>query len=132
MALTPIKPGKNGQLARFAGKTGLNRVKSVTLLSPATGNNVTVFRTNTAITVANVVSVVRGSSPQVNFTLYYGPNRDGTSNTVIQANIACSNVTTGNVQTTFSNNTISGNSYVWVQVLSTSGTVNDLHITLRY
>jgi hypothetical protein len=107
-------------------------MKTVTAIAPIANDNIAMFWTNTAITIANVTSVVSGTSPQVNFTIYSGANRDGASNTVNQANIACSNVTTGVVTTSFSNTTIAANTYVWIHVLTTSGTVNDLHLTLRY
>lgn len=129
--ITP-KLRKPQTLASFGGDTTLGRMKTISLILPAANDNASMFYTNSAITIANVTSVVSGTSPVVNFTLCFGANRDGTSNTVIQANIACSNVTTGNVQTSFSNNTIAANTYVWVHVLTTSGTVNDLHLTLRY
>ena len=132
MALLPTNYHKPGVLGKFGGDTTLGRMKTVTIIGPAANDNVTMFWTNTAITIANVTSVVSGTSPQVNFTLYTGANRDGASNTVIQANIACSNVTTGVSTTSFSNNTIAANTYVWVHVLTTSGTVNDFHLTLRF
>lgn len=121
-----------GPLANFAGDASLGRMKTINLPDPVANGNFTMFWTNTAITVANVTSVVYGSSPEVNFTLYSGPNRDGTSNTVMQANIACSDLTVGNVQTTFANNIIAANSYVWVHVLTTSGTVQNFHLTLKF
>lgn len=123
---------RHGTLANFAGDPSLGRMKTINLPDPVANDNVTMFWTNTAIIVANVTSVVYGSSPQANFTIYSGPNRDGTSNTVMQANIACSDTTVGNVQTTFANNTIAEGSYVWVHVLTTSGTVQNLHLTLRF
>jgi hypothetical protein len=107
--------------------------KTITIPNPVVDDSVTAFWTPEPLNISEIRSVVRGSSsPQANFTIASGPSRDGTGNTVMQANIACSNVTSGNLQTSFSNTSIAANSFVWVNVLTTSGTVTELNITMRF
>lgn len=107
-------------------------IKSATIVAPTSTDSFTLFWSNSALTLAEIRSVVSGTSPSTTFTIYTGNDRSGASNTVIQSGIVCTNTTSGNVQTSFSNNTVQANSFVWITVTAVSGTVNDINVSLRF
>jgi hypothetical protein len=125
-----------GRVANFAGDPSLGRMKTITIPYPYESQTAMIFWTNTAITIANVTSVINDSSSgsTVFYELFYSAERDGSGGfTMLQANIACSNTTTGNVQTSFSNNVIAANTYAFVSILSANNiTTRALHLTLRF
>jgi hypothetical protein len=85
------------------------------------------------LTIAEIRSVVRGSStPSVTSTWYWGDDRTGASNTTIQASIVTTNTTSGNIQTSFSNSTPIANVFIWCDITAVSGTVDEVHYTLRF
>lgn len=105
--------------------------KTATIIAPTSSDSFTLFWTNTALTIAECRSVITGAT-SATFTLYSGADRSGASNTVIQSGIVCSNVTSGNLQTSFSNANIAANSFVWISVTAVSGSPTDLSVALRF
>ena len=120
----------------FVGTTApvVSTVKnqSFRLASPQNNDSPTLLYTNTSITITELKSVVSGTTPSVTLALYYGPDRSGVGNTVIQSGVVTSNVTTGNTLVSFTNSVIPGNSYIWCTANSISGTVNELFVNLRF
>lgn len=112
------------------GPVGPSAPKSITIPSPAIGDSYTLFKTNTALTIAEISTVVRGTVPNVDVTFSFGTSR--ATGTTIQANIITSNVTTGNVQTSFSNASVTADSFVWVTINNVTGTVTEYHASLRF
>lgn len=128
----PLVNSLINNMVRFARRTYPSQFKTITIPNPHNTDSVTAFWLPTAIDVAEIRSAVRGSStPSATFTIYSGNDRTGVGKVPI-ATVACSNTTGGNTLTTFTNSTIAANSFVWVDVTSTSGVVNELHITLRF
>jgi hypothetical protein len=137
-----VAPPNNEQLAIVFNRTGDRgsvggpgapgpaSPKAITIPAPAPGDSYTLFWSNSAITVDEIRTVVRGTSPQVNATFTFGTSR--ASGTNIQANILTSNTTQGNSQTSFSNSTPVAGSFVWVTINGVSGTVSEYHATLRF
>ena len=119
-------------LSYFSRNTVLPITKGMTILTPANTDNIAIFRASEDLVLREVRSVVRGTSPSATFTLYKGQNRNGTSNTVIQSGIVCTSTTSGNSATSFSAPTISAGDFVWVNVTAVSGTVDELHMSLRF
>lgn len=119
-------------LLKFSQVSTLPKLKSMTILDPLNTDNLVLFKASENLTLKEVKSIVRGTSPSTTFTLYKGPNRNGTGNTVMQSGIVCTNTTTGVSTVSFSSSTVSAGDYVWVAVTATSGTVNELHMTLRF
>jgi hypothetical protein len=115
------------------GPTGPLGPKAMSIPAPVNTDIPTLFHTNTALTIAEIRTVVRGSStPSVTATYYWGADRSGTGNTVIQATIVTTNVTSGNIQTSFSNSTPAANSWLWFNITAVSGTVDEYAVTLRF
>ena len=115
------------------GDTGAPGPKSVTILSPAANDEVSILWSNTALTLAEIRSVVRGDghgTPTVNATFSWGTSRE--SGTIIQANMAISNTTNGNTLTSFTNSTPTASSFIWVKINETTGTVLEFHASLRF
>lgn len=106
--------------------------KSATIIAPTSSDSFTLFWSNSALSLAEIRSVVSGTSPSATFTIYTGSDRSGTGNTVMQSGIVCTNTTSGNVQTSFSNSSVQANSFVWITVTAVSGTVNDINVSLRF
>jgi len=105
--------------------------KSFAISSPVVGDNLSIFFTKNQITVNTVNAVVRGSSPSVNFSLKYGPDRSQTGY-AMAASIDCSNTTSGNVISTFNQNIIPKNNFIWLVINSVTGTVNELAVSIDF
>jgi hypothetical protein len=106
--------------------------KSVDILFPTTGDEITFFYTNTAITFSRVVSVVKGSAPNVVFSLSYANTRaPGTVGTAITGQVVCSNTTNGVYTTAFTNATVPANNYVFLDIVSSVGNETEFHVTME-
>ncbi len=115
------------------GAVGPMGPKAMSVPAPVTTDIPTLFRSNSAITIAEINTVVRGSAtPSVTATYYWGTDRSGTGNVVIQSGIVTTNVTTGNSQTSFSNSTPAANAWLWFNITAVSGTVDEYAVTLRF
>jgi hypothetical protein len=115
--------------------TNIKQVKGITIVSPTSSENATIFYTTQAITIEEVRGVMLGSSPSVTLALNYGSSRATALGTIVANNTFDFNLTTS--QTTgvvFTLNTtiIPANSYIWLTTSGTSGTINDLNLTITY
>lgn len=119
--------GANGA----TGPAGPIGPKGITIPNPVAGDTFTILWSNADLTVAEIKTLVRGTSPTVNATISWGADRSTASNTII-TNYTTSNVTNGNTATSFTNATPTSNSYIWVTINSTTGTVTEYHATLRF
>lgn len=106
--------------------------KSVTILSPQATDKVTLFALPYAATLTKMQAVIRGSStPSVNYNVKYGTDR--TSGTlVVSIGSTVSSTTTGDVVTSFNNSSPAADSYVWLEMIAVSGTVDEFHLTVYY
>ena len=102
------------------------------LPSPQNNDSPTLLYTNSAITLTEIKTVVSGTTPSVTSTFYYGSNRSGAGNTVIQSTVITTNNSTGNTQTTFTNANIPASSYVWCTLSGITGTVTEYFLNLRF
>jgi len=112
--------------------TSITASKSASIFEPVNTDKPTLCYTNSAVTIAEIRTVVRGTSPSVTATYYWGADRTGASNTTIQATIVTTNTTSGNIQTSFSNSTPAANSFLWFDITAVSGTVTEYHVTVRF
>ncbi len=81
--------------------------------------------------LAEIRSVVRGSSPSVTFSIRYGTDRSAAGTEIVTSGITCTNTTTGVATTSFNNGTIPAGNFVWLTTSAQSGTVNELNVTLN-
>jgi len=105
--------------------------KSITLETPTSSENVSMFYTDEAITITKIVCIMVGSSPSVDWNIEHGTDR--TSGTdVLAADDTTTSTTTGDVITSFSDATIVADSFVWLTTSATSGTVTNANWTIFY
>lgn len=104
--------------------------KTFTLDAPTASDDVTIFRTDVAITVQEVIAVSVGTSPSTTYRLRHHTDRNNTGN-LLTTLAATTSTTTGNVAT-LSDATIPANSWVWFESTAASGTNVILSIDIRY
>lgn len=126
-----IPAGANGSIGN-TGNTGPISPKGVSILSPLAGDMITMFFTNTALTLAEVTSVlVGGSTPTANFHIAYGSSRS-TGTNVFTSGCITGNTTYGQSNTSFNNSSVPANGFVWIIVNAVTGSPTELHATLRF
>lgn len=104
--------------------------KTFTLDAPTASDDVTIFRTDVAITVVEVIAVSVGTSPSTTYQLKHSTDRSAAGNN-LTTSAASTSTTTGNVAT-LSDATIPANSWVWFESTAASGTNVVLSIDIRY
>lgn len=106
--------------------------KSVTILSPQATDKVTLFALPYAATLTKFQAVIRGSStPSVYYNVKYGTDRSS-GTTVVSIGSTVSSTTTGDVVTSFNNSSPAADSYVWLEMIAVTGTVDEFHLTVYY
>lgn len=107
--------------------------KGITVESPTSSEDLSIFFTEAAITVTKMVAVLVGSStPSVTWTIRHSTDRSATGNEVVTSGTTTTSTTTGSVVTSFNDATIPANSFVWLETTAQSGTVGQISITLIY
>lgn len=107
--------------------------KSVTIESPSNVEDATIFYTPVALTIYELAAVLNGAStPTVTWTLRYDSDRSAVGTEIITGGTTTTDVNTGDKITVFDNGVIPANSWVWLETTAQGGTVNDLHISIRY
>lgn len=107
--------------------------KSLSLPDPTNAENVPLFYTPVAITVAEVDDAVKGSgSPSVTWNIKYATALDSGSPTSLWTTDRTTTTTSGATTTTFNNASIPAGRWVWLTSSAKSGTVNYLHVTINY
>ncbi len=106
--------------------------KSVTISSPTASEKVPLFFTAVALTVAEIRSIVLGSSPSVTFSVRHGADMSAAGTEVVTNGTTVTNTTTGLSTTAFNAPAVPAGSWVWVTTSAVSGTVNAFHVTVRF
>ena len=105
--------------------------KTLTIQEPEVGDDITVFRTNVAITVQGLIAVSIGTgTPTTEYSVKYSSDRSATGTTLV-ATTTTTSLTTGD-SATLTNTQIPANSFIWVEISSASGTDVYLSLDLRY
>lgn len=87
------------------------------------------FETQFNFTIDSIKAVVTGTTPQVDFNMYYGSSvASGTD--IFASDQSVTSETTGDLFTTFSSNTVSLGDYIVLDIVSISGTVDNFSITV--
>ena len=105
--------------------------KSITIESPASGDDITMFFTDVALTITQINLVSTGTSPSTVWTLKSATDRSaagttnhsGTSTSTTGEEIASGSIT----QTA-----IAAGAYVWLELGTSSGTNVTFHVTITY
>ena len=119
------------------GATGIKASslsKSITIESPTSSEDITIFYTNIAITIAAVEGVINNgtATPTVTCQIYHSTDRSAAGNTVFASARAVTSVTSGDNLTLGGDTTVPANSFVWLQTSAQGGTTPELHLTIRY
>lgn len=104
--------------------------KTFTLQEPTASDNITVFRTDVAITVQEVIACSTGSSPSTTYQLKHHTDRSNAGN-ALTTSAATTSTTTGDTAS-LSDVTIPANSWVWLETSAASGTDVYLSVDIRY
>jgi len=105
--------------------------KSISILSPQAGDNITLFYVEADITIENILSVLQGSgSRQVTYSIYYDSSRSATGTQVVNAESVTS-ITSADTAT-IATAGVPGGSWVWLNVDSVVATVVEFHLTIVY
>jgi len=120
----------SGQIERKTDTGGSPQSKAISVPEPTATDDITLFFTNTALTISSVVVVLRGTSPSITFSLSSGGNRTTvTTNNVNGQTVT--NTTTG-TSVTLANTAVSANNFIWLRITAISGTVTEAHFTINY
>lgn len=132
---TSIPAGQLTGSVATARLTNVKQAKGLTLVSPTSSENVTIFYTTTAITIEEVRTVMLGSSQSVTMVINYGSSRASATGTIVASNTFDSGdsgyQTTGFAHT-LNTTAIPAGNYIWFSSSATSGVINDLNITITY
>ena len=104
--------------------------KILTLEAPTASDDITIFRTDVAITVQQVISVSTGTTPSTTYQLKHHTDRNNAGNNLTNSSIS-GNTTTGNIAT-LSDPTIPADSFIWMETTAASGTNVYLSVDMRY
>lgn len=107
-------------------------VKSITVETPSASEDDSIFYTTENITISKIVAVVKGSSPSITWTIRHDPDRSASGNEVVTGGTTTTDATTGDIVTSFDDETIPANSFVWLETTAMSGTVEFVQVTLFY
>lgn len=118
----------NGNKIYHNGNTALS--KTFTLEAPTASDDITIFRTDVAITVQEVIAVSVGTTPSTTYQLKHSTDRSAAGNNLTTSSTTTS-TTTGNTAT-LSDATIPANSWIWFESTAASGTNVVLTIDIRY
>ena len=106
--------------------------KAITVESPTSSEDISMFFTDYAVTVTKMVCVMVGSSPSVTWTLRHHTDRNNAGNEVVTGGTTTTSTTTGSVVTSFNDATIPADSFVWLESTAQSGTVTNMNLTVLY
>ena len=108
-------------------------IKAMSVESPTSSEDLTMFFTDDAITVTQMNAVLRGSStPSVTWTIRHNSDRNATGAEVVTSGTTTTSTTTGSEVTSFNDETIPAGSWVWLETTAQSGTVDELNVTIEY
>jgi hypothetical protein len=112
-----------------SGDSTLSR--SVTIVDPVATDDATLFFTPVAITITDVRSHITGTTNVV-FNIGHAATRTGTQLDVFTSDITLTSTAGQSNASGFSDATIPANSWVWLEVVSVSGTPTFFHSTVIY
>lgn len=104
--------------------------KSISIANPQVGDDFTLLRADTEITLTAVIAVLQGtSSPSVTFVIKYASDRTA-SGTAATISTAVTSTTTG-TNVPLDQMPIPSGNFVWLEISAVSGTVTELSLTLE-
>jgi hypothetical protein len=113
------------------GEVHITQLFAITIdsTSIATTEKITFFYTPCAITIDSVIYVGEGTT-SVTPDIHFGTDRSAAGTAIITSPAAATSVTTGDRITSFDNDTITANSFVWIEFDAVGTCPNEFSITL--
>ena len=110
------------------------QTKSISIPSPTSSDNVTLFFTDTDITINKIASVLQGvANSNVVFKIQSAASRSNTSPKQIVTNgIICANINQGVITTTFDQAVINANSWIWLTTSFANGGTTEIAVTMEF
>jgi len=105
--------------------------RGITIIDPTASDDASIFFTTRAITVSEVRSHITGTTNVV-FNIQHASTRTGTGLNVFTSNITLTSTAGQQNNSGFNDNTIPANSWVWLNVVSVSGTPTRFHATVVF
>ena len=106
--------------------------KSISIISPGSTENITLFNADAGYTITEMVAVLRGSAtPSITWTVRKNGDRSAVGTEVVTGGTTTTSTTTGSVVTTFNSATIAASDFVWLAITAKSGTVTEYHLTVH-
>jgi hypothetical protein len=107
--------------------------KSVTIEYPSTNDSITLFKTYNPVRVLRLDTIIRGFGLASGlFAIRSDPNRAVAGTELSNSYFSATGITFGDTYTSFSNPIISGNNWVWLDVLATGATLSGMTATIHY
>lgn len=127
----------DGGLTQWVNKSGGGGGGSpavITLESPTSSEDATIFKTDFAITVTKLTGVLRYSTgtPDITVTIRHDPDRNAVGNEVVTGGTLINSNTTGTEVTVFNDATIPAGSWVWLESTALNGAINELNVTINF
>lgn len=107
---------------------------NVTETAPTTSTDLTIGWTDVAVTISKIITVVRddgGGSPSCTVDIKHGTDRSAAGNALISTPSATTSESTGTVVTTFDNNTVAADSWIWMEIDAESNCA-EVSVTIFY
>jgi hypothetical protein len=102
--------------------------RSATIAEPVSGDSFTLFKTTRETTISDVTALVSGGS--VTYEIRYAADRTAAGTLAIVADTV-TNTTTGDVATVQNQPIASGN-WVWLEITSVVGTVDEFNVSVAF
>lgn len=120
--------------ATLGTHSGLTHTKSMTIIEPQAGDEVTMWKVDRNILITEVFVVGRGTSCNATWAVRYSDDRsDGSPATIKNAVADSFSLTTGDVYTSFTNEDLADGDIVWLDISATGGTsIDEFHVEVTY
>ena len=112
----------------YTGSRGTISPRSLIFLAPQPNDEQTLLFTNSALTISEIRGVIRAGT-DVDIDVKYATSRNQTGTTIASGTIA--NNSTG-ATLTVSNANIPANSYVWCEITTVTGIVDEFHLNVLF
>lgn len=105
------------------------RTKSISIPTPPSSTDITLFRAHAAYTITAIEAVCVGSTPSVSWSLRKDADRSQTGTEVVTGGTTTTS-TSGQTITVFDSANVADGSWVWLELGSVTGTVSEFHLTI--
>jgi hypothetical protein len=125
--------GRDTSLRIYGANPGAGDVgsKHLRLESPTPAGEQDSFYTENGFTLSRMVAAIRGSGgPSVTWTVKFAATRDAVGTEVKTGGVTTTDPSNGSSIILFDNAAIPADSFVWLEVTATAGTVDELDVTL--